>query len=416
MSPAASRDALRMAPVDSAGSRRGRRQPAGSPRRRGRLPRDDLERARSRTWAEIDLDAVAANVQRIRTHLPPSCRFMAVVKADGYGHGAVQVARAALEAGAQWLGVATVGEGLALRHAGVAAPVLVLGSATEVEAKEAVREGLSLTLTSLEAIPAIARAGARRARVHLKVDTGMTRLGVQVAEVPRALTQIRRAGLRLQGCYTHLASADEADHTITREQLNRFDPVAARIRRTFPTAMIHAANSAAALAHARSHYDMVRIGLAMYGLYPTPRFRERITLHPAMHLLSRVVRTVRAAPGTAVSYGASYRVLRPTTVATVACGYADGYPRLAGLNGEVVLGEERVHVAGRVCMDHLMVDADDHPVAIGDTVELFGRRVAVDEVAAWAHTISYEVVCGVGVRVPRVYLRDWNVAGVMRRS
>jgi alanine racemase len=148
---------------------------------------------------------------------------------------------------------------------------------------------------------------------------------------------------------------------------------------------------------------MVRVGLAMYGLSPQ-LVRDRVSLRPAMRLCSRVVRTIRAQPGTAVSYGATYRVLRPTTIATVACGYADGYPRLAGLNGEVVVGGDRVHIAGRVCMDYLMIDAGDRPVRTGDVVELFGDGVTAEEVAAWAHTISYEVVCGVGPRVPRVYV------------
>ena len=148
---------------------------------------------------------------------------------------------------------------------------------------------------------------------------------------------------------------------------------------------------------------MVRVGLAMYGLSPGPAVRERVSLQPAMQMRSRIVRVVRAQAGTAVSYGASYRVLRPTTIATVACGYADGYPRLAGLNGEVALGGDRVHIAGRVCMDYLMIDAGDRPVQPGDAVELFGDRVGTDEVAEWAHTISYEIVCGVGPRVPRLY-------------
>ncbi len=365
----------------------------------------DLERAMSRTWAEVDLDAIAANVQAVRALLPPSCRFLAVVKADGYGHGAVPVARAALGAGAQWFGVATVDEGLALRRAGIEAPALVMGPAARFEIVEAVRNGLSLSITSLDEIGVLAKAG-RRARVHLEVDTGMTRLGVQPAEIPSALATLTRAGLRLEGCYTHFASADEADQGFTREQLNRFDAVVTQVRRRFPGAMIHAANSAAALGHARSRYDMVRVGLALYGVYPGPLFRERVALRPAMRLFSRVIRTIRATPGAAVSYGATYRVLRPTTIATIPCGYADGYPRLAGLNGEVALRDTRVHIAGRVCMDYIMVDAGETPVRPRDTVELFGRAVSVDEVAAWAHTISYEVTCGVGPRVPRVYLRE----------
>lgn len=380
--------------------------------RRSAPPRG-VERATRRTWAEVDLDAIAGNVAAVRALLAPTTRFMAVVKANGYGHGAVPVARAALAAGAQWFGVATVDEGLALRAAGIASPVLVLGSIAESEAGIAVRAGLSLTITSPGDVAIFAKTA--RARVHLKVDTGMTRLGVTPGEIPAVVSRIARARLRLEGVYTHLASADDPDPTGTREQLNRFDALLRSVRRRFPRALIHAANSAAALAHPRSRFDLVRVGLAMYGLYPDRHFHELVALTPAMRLLSRVVRTVQAPPGTAVSYGATYRVLRPTTIATIACGYADGYPRLAGLNGEVALGGTRVHIAGRVCMDHLMVDAGDRPVRAGDTTELFGRTVSVDEVAAWAHTVSYEVLCGVGPRVPRVYLRGGRPVAVSGR-
>lgn len=367
-----------------------------------------------RTWAEIDLDALASNVRAVRSLLGPQTQFMAVVKADGYGHGAVPVAHAAIAAGAQWVGVATVDEGLALRGAGIRHPTLVLGSVAPEEIAEAVRSGLSLTIASREALPLLLRAG-RRARLHLKIDSGMTRLGVLISEVPSVLRKIAQAGRTLEGCYTHLATADDPADAFTREQLNRFDAVLTQVRRRFPRAVVHAANSAAALALPRSRYDLARIGLAMYGLLPAPAVRPRPSLRPAMRLLSRVVRTVRVQPGTAISYGATYRVLRPTTITTVACGYADGYPRLAGLNGEVLLGGERVHIAGRVCMDHLMVDAGDRRSQTGDEVELFGRAVSVDEVAEWAHTISYEVLCGVGLRVPRVYLNAGRVVAVIQR-
>jgi len=355
-----------------------------------------------RTWAEIDLGALAANLTAIRAQLPAAVRIMAVVKADGYGHGAVPVARAALRAGAAWLGVATVSEGLALRKARITAPALVFGPAAPDEIADAVRAGLSLTLVSAESVALVARAARRRAGVHLKVDTGMTRLGVSPAEAARVARAAAAAGLRVEGVYTHLATADEPGSEVTREQLTRFEAILPPLRRRFPGVLVHAANSAGAVLVPRSRYGMVRLGLAMYGLSPAP-VREHVALRPVMRLRSRVVRTIRAEPGTAVSYGATYRVLRPTTIATVACGYADGYPRLAGLNGEVVLGGARVHIAGRVCMDYLMVDAGDRPVRTGDVVELFGEGVTADEVAAWAHTISYEIVCGVGPRVPRVY-------------
>lgn len=395
-----------------------RRRPA---RRRGRVQdrpatgksREVPARATRRTWAEVDLDAITANLHAVRAQVGLGPRVMAVVKADGYGHGAVRVARQAIEAGAAWLGVATLEEGLELRRAGIDAPVLVLGSVAADDVGEAMRHDLGLTIASSDALSAFPRA-RRRVRLHLKIDTGMTRLGVTVDEVPSVLNRLTRAGLRLEGVYTHLASADEPDHAFTREQLNRFDAVLPQVRAQFPQVIVHAANSAAALGHPRSRYDLVRVGLAMYGLYPERRIASQVTLIPAMRLLSRVVRTVRVNPGTTVGYGATYRTLRPTTIATVACGYADGYPRLAGLNGEVLLNGARVHIAGRVSMDHLTIDAGDQPVHAGDMVELFGRGLSVDEVAEWAHTISYEVVCGVGSRVPRVYFRRGRPIAVLR--
>lgn len=367
--------------------------------------RTDIRHLTNRTWAEIDLAAVTANLAAIRGVLDPRVSIMAVVKADGYGHGAVPVAQSALRAGATWLGVATVDEGLALRRARIAAPILVLGPSAADEIAEAVRRRLSLTVSSPEAVTLIARGARRRAaHVHLKVDTGMTRLGVAIGEVSKVARAIAAAGLRLEGVLTHLACADEPGSEMTRDQLTRFESILPGLRRRYPKLIVHAANSAAAVLLPRSHYGMVRIGLAMYGLSPGPAVSERVSLRPVMRLRSRIVRIVRAQPGTAVSYGATYRVLRPTTIATVACGYADGYPRLAGLNGEVILDGERVHIAGRVCMDYLMLDAGDRPVRPDGIVDLFGSRVTAEEVAEWAHTISYEVVCGVGPRVPRVYL------------
>lgn len=395
-----------------------RRRPA---RRRGRVQdrpatgksREVPARATRRTWAEVDLDAITANLHAVRAQVGLGPRVMAVVKADGYGHGAVRVARQAIEAGAAWLGVATLEEGLELRRAGIDAPVLVLGSVAADDVGEAMRHDLGLTIASSDALSAFPRA-RRRVRLHLKIDTGMTRLGVTVDEVPSVLNRLTRAGLRLEGVYTHLASADEPDHAFTREQLNRFDAVLPQVRAQFPQVIVHAANSAAALGHPRSRYDLVRVGLAMYGLYPERRIASQVTLIPAMRLLSRVVRTVRVNPGTTVGYGATYRTLRPTTIATVACGYADGYPRLAGLNGEVLLNGARVHIAGRVSMDNLTVDAGETAVQIGDPVELFGGEISVDEVAHWAQTISYEIVCGLGSRVPRVYFRRGRPIAVLR--
>ncbi|HEY3248716.1 MAG TPA: alanine racemase [bacterium] len=368
-----------------------------------------IDLARRRTWAEVDLDAIAANVRAIRALLPESCRFMAVVKADGYGHGMTQAAKAAVEAGATWLGVATLDEGLVLRVAGFREPVLVLGAlgSEDLVAASVPRPPLSVTIASPEMMEALLQTPVSGVRVHLKVDTGMTRLGVLPEDVPTMLDVLERIRPRveLEGCCTHLAAADDVDPSFTRRQLETFAPVAAAVRKRFPAAVIHTASSAGAIAFPESRYDMVRIGLSMYGIYPAPHLQPAVALQPAMRFLSRIVRVLRVPAGTPVSYGATYRTAGATTIATVACGYADGYPRQAGGRGQVVIRERRYPIAGRVNMDHLMVDVGDADVRMGDEVELFGTAVSADDLAAWAGSVSYQILCAVGPRVPRVFLR-----------
>lgn len=378
---------------------------------RGREPVTVLapatETAALRAWAEVDLRAIAHNIRELRVHLAPSCHLMAVVKADAYGHGVVPVCQAALKAGATSVGVATLGEGVALRLGGIRAPILVLGGLTAGEVADAAAHQLSISITSQEmARLVLDRPQRLPAGVHLKVDTGMTRLGVFPQEVPHLLERLVAKGVAVVGCYTQLANADQVNHPMIGEQLARFHPASAAVRARFPRAIVHVANSAGALAAPHTHFDMVRVGLAMYGLYPSPEMRSLAQLRPAMRLYSRVVRSARVEAGTTVSYGATYRTNSATTIATIACGYADGYPRLAGESGgEVIIRGERHRVAGRVCMDHLMVDVGDHPVTVGDVVQLFGDAPGADEVASSAQTISYEILCGVGLRVPRVYVR-----------
>jgi len=357
-----------------------------------------------RAWAEIDLTAVQHNVREIRKLLRPSCQIMAIVKADGYGHGAVEVAKAAVRAGATWLGVATLEEGLALRRAGIKAHVLVLGPTVESELAAGAKHKISVTIGSSDFLDALLRPNRRpRAPIHLKIDTGMTRLGIMAGEADRAISRLKEAGITLQGCYTHLSSPDEPDRHYTEEQLARFAPVVAAARRAFPRVLVHAASSAAAIAYPTSHYDLVRIGIAMYGVSPSQHLRNKVDLRPIMRLKSRVVRVARVSNGTAVGYGATFRARTQTTIATVACGYADGYPRLAGEKGEVIIRERRYPIVGRVSMDYLTVDVGNAEISVGDDVELFGEGISVDEVASKAQTISYEVLTGIGPRVPRIY-------------
>jgi alanine racemase len=358
------------------------------------------------TWAEVDLDAIRDNV---RTLKPEGSELMAVVKANAYGHGDVPVARAAVEAGATWLGVALVEEGLRLREAGIAAPILLLSEPPAEAAGEAVAADLTPTVYSEAGVAALgAAAGSldRRVRIHLKVDTGMHRVGVDPEGAVALARLLREGGIEIDGVWTHLARSEEVDDPTTAEQLKRFrevlddlDGVGIRPRYR------HAANSGATIAWPVSHLDLVRVGIAMYGISPGPALRGRVTLRPAMALRSRVSHVQRLPAGEGVSYGHRYRLAGESWIATVPIGYADGYHRALSNVGRVLIGRTRRPVAGTVTMDQIMVDCGPDRVAVGDEVVLFGRQgdeeIRVDEVAGWADTIGYEIVCSVGARVPR---------------
>lgn len=368
-------------------------------------------------WAEVDLDALRSNVRLLAGLLRPPARLLAVVKADAYGHGAVEVARAALESGAWGLGVATVEEGVEVRRAGVTSPVLVLGPTLPEEAEDVVAHDLSAAVFRAEVARALSRAASRigrPARVHLKVDTGMGRIGVLPEQaIPLAREVAGLPGVALEGCFTHFATADERDLGPTRAQLARFCEVLDELQRAgVRVGLRHAANSAASLALSESHLDLVRCGIALYGVPPAPHLSGLASLRPVMRLVARAVHVKRVPAGTPVGYGWTYRTSRETTIVTVPAGYADGYPRLAGEGGEVVVAGRRVPVAGRVSMDQLTIDVGDLPVQPGDPVELWGPALPVTEVAAWARTIAYEVLARVSRRVPRVFVEGGVVRAV----
>lgn len=382
------------------------------------LPRSpDLTRVLRPAWAEIDLDAIRENVRALQGLLPPGTRFMAVVKADAYGHGAGEVAGAAVEAGAWGLGVATTDEGVELRGAGVRAPVLLLGPTSPEEAERAIAHDLAVTVFRADAARAVSRAAGmagRPGRIHLKIDTGMGRIGVGPGEavaLAREISALPR--VVLEGCFTHLATADEVDLGPARDQLRVFHAALEAIGRAgIAVGLRHAANSAAVVCLPEAHLDLVRCGIAVYGVAPAVHLAARVPLRPAMRLCARVVHTKRVQAGTPIGYGHTYRAPRETTIATVPAGYADGYPRLASSAARVVIRGRRLPLAGRLSMDQLTVDAGDAPVAVGDEVELWGQALPVDEVAAAAQTISYEVLARVSRRVPRVFIRDGRVCGV----
>ena len=368
------------------------------------------------TWVEIDLDAIAHNLRQLQQVAAPA-QLMAVVKADGYGHGAVMVARTALAHGARRLAVAMVEEGVHLRQSAIACPVLVLGWTPPEQYGLALRYDLELTVSSeaeARALAEAARREGRRAKIHLKIDTGMSRLGLRASDPRLGEVAARIAALgnlEIVGVYTHLATADDPASPLTGRQLAAFEEALHVLARHGVRPLLrHAANSAALLRLPGARFDLVRPGIALYGLEAFPGAVERFGLRPALAWKTRVALVKEVPAGTPVSYGATHVTSRPSRIATLPVGYADGLRRVLSNRGRVLVNGRRVPIVGRVCMDQVMVDVTDAgPVAVGDEVVLLGtqggERITADEMAGWMDTIGYEVVTGIGRRVPRIYYR-----------
>ncbi|NNC92101.1 MAG: alanine racemase [Acidimicrobiia bacterium] len=360
------------------------------------------------SWVEVDLDAIRHNVREIGRVIAPA-RFCAVVKADGYGHGDVPVAEAALEAGADWLAVATVTEAMRLREAGLEAPILLLSEATVSDIGILIANNLTPTVYSEEFLAAIAAAADEPAAVHVKLDTGMHRVGTDETTAAHLVARIQaEPRLRLEGLWTHFPSAEgEPDFTAAQiKQLRDFVDLQ-ETAGSVPD-LVHAANSAGALLYPEARFDMVRIGLAMYGCYPSPECREVVMLQPAMRVVSEVVHTKRLPAGARPTYGRIRALEAESTVATVPIGYADGITRrLAKIGGEVLIGGKRRPYAGVVTMDQVVITMGDDPVQAGDEVVLLGRQgeeeIDADEWANRLDSVSWEVLCGFGPRLPRRY-------------
>ena len=372
------------------------------------------------SWAEIDVDAVRSNVALLCRLVAPS-RLCAVVKADGYGHGSVEVARAALAGGAAMLAVALVEEAITLREAGIMAPVLLLAEAPPDALGALCASGATPTVYSEPGIALAAGVAAylgHPVAVHLKVDTGMHRVGADAADVPALAGRITASGsLTLGGLWTHFAVADDPDDAFTAEQIVRFETVVAATRAAgCRPELVHAANSAGAIAHPRSRYDLVRCGITCYGHAPSPAVGKVLGglvgpdegLRPVLALKSRVHCVRRLAAGERTSYGRTYELSEDADVANVPLGYADGVRRQLGpAGGEVLINGRRRRIAGTVTMDQLLIDCGaERDVRPGDEVVLLGRQGA-EEITAeeWAErlgTIVYEVLCGIGSRVPRL--------------
>ncbi len=358
----------------------------------------------------VDLAVLRKNVRLLRESLPQGTGLLAVVKADAYGHGMVQVAREALASGAVHLAVALVEEGVTLRENGIDAPVLVLGATSYEEALLGIGHGLTITVCDramVHAVQKAAEACGRSAMVHLKIDSGMSRIGARSEEdVARVLEALEACPMvKITGVFTHFADADGEDMAFTHRQLERFKQLIAPLPRGI---VRHCANSAAIHRLPEAAMDLVRAGISMYGYPPV---ETDMPLEPFMDWRTRVTYVKDIAPGDTVSYGRTFTADKPMRVATMACGYGDGYHRAASGKAEVIIRGKRARVLGRICMDQMMADVTDIPgVVSGDVVTLMGRdgesRITAEDIAQWAGTISYEVLLAATGRVPREWINE----------
>jgi len=363
------------------------------------------------TWAEINLRHLMHNFRQVRRRLLPKTRIMVTVKADAYGHGLIPISRKLVSCGVDYLGVASVEEGIALRKAGIRTPVLVMGLVLKKDIAPLLRYRLTATVCDEALAHALndrARLYKRPLDVHIKVDTGMGRLGVlpeEVLPLGRKIHQLKN--LRIEGIFTHFTMAD-SDKNFTHRQIRLFHRLLDDLKKEgIRIPLAHAANSMGVLDFKQGHFNMVRPGLIIYGLHPKEDLK--IKLKPLLVLKSRVIFKKRLPPGWGVSYGRTYITKKKTTVITLPIGYGDGYPRILSNKAPVLIGGKRFKVCGRICMDHMMVDVGDSKVRIGDEVVLIGSqgkmRITAEELARLAETISYEIVCGLGNRIPRLYIR-----------
>jgi Alr-MurF fusion protein len=377
-------------------------------------------------WVQVDLDAIENNARRLKEIIGGDVELMAMVKANAYGHGAVECSRAAVRGGATWLGVYSVGEGLELREAGVTTPTLVVGPTPQEWAHAAFENSLTLTAGSAESALGLARearGAARPVRVHVKIDTGMTRLGVQAESAVALIRELREEGsLEVEGIYTHFAVADDPNargiagwgNEYTRRQLKMFLQVAQELDRAgLGVRYRHAANSPAALNYREARLNLVRSGILVYGLQPSSSVVRPIGVKPALSFKTRIAMVREAPRGTCVSYGCDFVTQRDSRIGVMMIGYADGLRRAPTTYGEVLVCGKRAPIVGRVCMDQTMIDVTDIPEAqTGDEVVLIGSQgaeeISIERVGEKTGTNNYEVVTTISARVPRIYKGGGN--------
>jgi len=365
-------------------------------------------------YAEIDLNAIRHNFKEIRRNINPASKLCAVVKANAYGHGAIEVSKVAVECGADFLAVATVEEGLELRRAGFKVPILILGLIPLTAVDAVVANDLTQAVADFELAKKISEAAERlfkTAKVHLKIETGMGRIGVAPDKAAALAVKISKLpAVELEGMFSHFADADSDDRTFTNHQIEVFKETANKIRAAgVEIKIFHIAESAAALDIPEAHFDMVRSGIINYGLYPSENIRRTIELRPAMKLVARIAYLKKISAGVSIGYGREFIAQRDSLIATLPLGYADGYIR-AYKNFHVEIRGQLAPIAGRICMDQTMIDVTDiDGVEVGDKVILFGSDlISADDAARHLNTINYEVTCLISSRVPRIIRNEKN--------
>jgi alanine racemase len=365
------------------------------------------------TLCFVDLDALRWNFRQIRSKVGPQVKILSMVKANGYGHGATAIATALAAEGSDAFGVATLEEGVELRQTSIKEPILVLAGAYAEQVDRFFDHWLTpvvYDVESLKQLDAVVHSSDRDLQVHLKVDTGMGRLGLLAAEVDSWLPTIKKLkALKIEGVFSHFSHAESVEGHYTREQLRIFREVIERLRSGgIEPSVVHLANSAATITLPAAYFDMVRPGLMLYGIYPSPAMANQISLKPVLSWKTQVLQVKKVPAGTSISYGQTFITQRKSLIAILPIGYADGYPRLLSNRGEVLVNGKRAPVVGRVCMDLTMIDVTDiGEIRQGDEVVLLGRQgdaeISADEMAAWASTISYEILTSIGARVTRIH-------------
>lgn len=365
------------------------------------------------TFCSINLEALRWNFRQVRKRVGPQVKILSIVKADAYGHGAAKVAKILAASGSDGFGVATLEEGIELREGGIRSPVLILAGFYPAQLEQLLLNKLTPVVCEIDGLRRLEVLARRRGvslKFHLKIDTGMGRIGFLASEIDSWLPQVSELkALKVEGVFSHFSHAENVGGSYSQNQLAIFRRVIQRLRGAgYDPPLIHLANSAAVVTLSSAYFTMVRPGLMLYGIYPCPEMAEKVSLKPVLSWRSRILQLKRLPKGSSISYGQTYVTQRESLIATLPVGYADGYHRLLSNRGAVLVREERAPIVGRVCMDLTMIDVTDiRGVQQGDEVVLLGKQgadqISADEMARWAETISYEILTSISARVPRIH-------------